>query len=1325
MNVRRLSFALVSVAALIHCSSSDSPNQPPGGGGNPDGGPGTDSGLGVDGGDSSVPQGPTEFFSSFEPKDPQPTWTNTVETGTDGTPKTSGVLSPPPPVVVTGNITDRVISVTANGENDGAGEVADNLTDDDTHSKWLVFESSGWIVYKLDEAMAVRRYRLGSANDYDERDPKDWTVQGSQDGETWVDLDKKTNEDFPQRYQLREFDLSSNTTPYLYYRLNITANNNGGIVQMSEWQIFDQPASAPVDAGAADSGADAAPPLTPEMRSAVGRGPTQSHNAKTRAGFTGVRGFEYGGTHNASERAYSYNKVFDVDVVVAQNTELSYMIHPAFTTGDFNYPSTYASVDLAFEDGTYLSDLGAVDQHGAVVSPKGQGDSKTLYTDDWNYKVSKIGAVAAGKRIKRILVAYDNPNGPPAGKPSTTFGGWIDDIRITANPAVTVRSNPSDWVDTRRGTNSSGDFSRGNNFPATAVPHGFNFWTPMTSASSQNWLYTYHRSNNSENLPTLQAFALSHEPSPWMGDRQSFQVMPSSAAGAPVTSKKSRALPFRHANEVAQAHYYSVKFENGIQTEIAPTDHAALFRFTFPDDNANLIFDHLNASGGLTLDASSRSLSFYSDAKSGLSAGATRIFVYAEFDRPVTASATSGGVTGYFRFGVDASNRVVNMRIATSLISVAQAKKNLELEIAKNDTFDGVKEKARQLWDNKLKVIDVEGASADQLTTLYSNLYRLFLYPNSAYENVGTADAPQYKYASPVTNASGAGSPTNTGAKLVDGKVYVNNGFWDTYRGTWSAYALLTPKAAGELVDGFVQQYKDGGWVSRWSSPGYADLMTGTSSDVAFADAYLRGVNFDAAAAYDAAVRNATVVAPNGSVGRKGNATSTFLGYTSTATGAGFSWAMAGYLNDYGIANLAKALSNNASDPRQKEYAENAEYFLSRSQNYVNLFDPSIQFFQGRAANGAWRLPKETYNPTVWGFDYTETNGWNMAFDPVHDGQGLANLYGGRDKLAAKLDTFFSTPEKGDFRGGYSDIIHEMLEARDVRMGQLGLSNQPSFHIPYMYLFTGQAAKTQAKVREALSRLFIGSNIGQGYPGDDDNGATSSWVIFSALGFFPLQVGSSNYVIGSPLFTKATVHLENGKNIVISAPQNSPKNVYVQSLKVNGAPYGKTYISHEQLLAGANLEFVMGSEPSQWGSGADDVPPSVTQGNEPAKPLHDVATGCNGDAHLYDNDGLSTATLTGAVQCKIQGTAPVRFYTLTSAADTTNGDPTDWVLEGSNDGTTWKELDKRTGQVFPWRSQTRAFKVADASATYANYRITVTKSTKPTTAIAEIELLAN
>ncbi|MFC7584328.1 GH92 family glycosyl hydrolase [Nonomuraea antimicrobica] len=443
---------------------------------------------------------------------------------------------------------------------------------------------------------------------------------------------------------------------------------------------------------------------------------------------------------------------------------------------------------------------------------------------------------------------------------------------------------------------------------------------------------------------------------------------------------------------------------------------------------------------------------------------------------------------------------------------------------------------------------------------------------------------------------------------MADGKVYVNNGFWDTYRTTWPAYALLTPEAAGEMVDGFVRQYEDGGWIARWSSPGYADLMVGTSSDVAFADAYLKGVGgFDAEKAYEAAVKNATVAPPTRHVGRKGLPTSVFLGYTSVeSTGEAMSWALDGYINDFGIANMAKALAERATGAERARYLEEHEYFRNRALNYVHLFDPAAGFFQGRAADGSFRRTPDAYDPRTWGFDYTETNGWNMAFHVPQDGRGLANLYGGADALAAKLDTFFATPETALFPGSYGGIIHEMREARDVRMGQYGHSNQPSHHIPYMYDYAGQPWKTQAKVREALSRLYLGSEIGQGYPGDEDNGEMSAWQIFGALGFYPLQMGSPAYAIGSPLFDKATVRLENGKKLVIRARDNSARNVYVQGLKVNGKAYGKTYLPHELITKGGELEFEMGPRPSRWGTGKDAAPPSITRDDRVPAPLHDV-----------------------------------------------------------------------------------------------------------------------
>ena len=1331
MTVRSFRYAtLLAIAALsaTHCGSSDDQGggdngkdggadtgKPIDGGGIGEGGPGTDGGGGHDAttGTDGGPSGPTEFATSFEPTDPALTWTSTVETDSSGKKKASGV-SGSGSTAILGSVMSLVTNVSASAENP-PNEIAKNVADGDLTTKWLAFAATGWVQVQLSQATIVKRYAVSSANDQPTRDPKNWQLQGSPDGTTWTTIDTQTNKTFASRFQTLQFDFA-NTTAYSYYRLNITANAGATITQFSELQLSD--------------GSNTPPPAS-DMKSAVDTGPVSPLNAKAGVGYTGLHSLRYAGGLTGAGRGYSYNKLFDVNVQVAASSELSYVVMPDDEVGDTTDVSAYASIDLAFDDGTYLSDLTATDQSYAAMNPQGQGGSRTLYKNEWNYKIAKIGDVAAGKTIKRILVGYDNP----AGTASAVFGGWIDDLRISGTPAFPAQSHLSDYVITTRGTNSSGGFSRGNNIPATGLPHGFNFWTPVTDASSNSWLYTFHGANNADNLPVLQALALSHEPSPWMGDRQTFQVMPSAATGAPNADRAGRGLPFRHTNETARPYYYGVTFENGIQAEIAPTDHAALFKFTFKGTDANLVFDNVDNNGGLTLDAGNHAISGYTDMRSGLSAGATRIFVYATFDKAVATSGMLPGggganVTGYFRFNVTAADPTVTMSVATSLISIDQAKKSLALEIAANDTFDTVKARAQKAWDDRLGIVQVEGANADQLQTLYSNLYRLYLYPNSGFENTGTAQAPVYKYASPISAATGGNTPTQTGAAVIGGKIYVNNGFWDTYRAAWPLLSLLTPTEAGTMIDGFAQQYRDGGWIARWSSPGYADLMTGTSSDVAFADAYVKGVtNFDAASVYDSAIRNATVPSSNGAVGRKGIDTSLFLGYTSTSMGAGLSWAMAGYLNDFGISNFATALAAaSPADPRHQEYVENAEYFMNRAQNYVNLFDPSVGFFQGKTPAGAFALAPGAYDPRVWGYDYTETDGWNTAFDAPHDGQGLANLYGGQAGLATKLDTFFSTPETATFVGSYGGVIHEMLEAKAVRMGQLGLSNQPSFHIIYMYDFAGQPSKAQAKVRDALARLWQGSTIGQGYLGDEDNGAMSAWQVFGALGIYPLQVGSPTYVIGSPLFTKATIALENGKSIVINAPNNSAKNVYVQGLKVNGAAYTHTYLPHSTLSGGATLDFDMGPSPSTWGTGAQDSPPSITTDANVPKPLHDVTSGATSTASdgtnvtaLFDNTSGTRASFTGAnpsVVTHFAAAQKITFYTLTSG--NTAADPTGWTLSGSNDGANYVTLDQRTGATFKWRSQTRAFKVATPGS-YAYYRLALAGNAGTT--LAEIELL--
>ncbi|TDP91174.1 GH92 family glycosyl hydrolase [Labedaea rhizosphaerae] len=1029
------------------------------------------------------------------------------------------------------------------------------------------------------------------------------------------------------------------------------------------------------------------------LRTALGTGPERAYCATTGTGWTGEHALQYTGVHTAEGRASAVLALFAVSVPVEPDTELSYVVFPELPGWETaGYRATHVALDLEFDDGAHLSDHAPLDQHGFALTAAAQGASNTLYPDQWNRKACRLGHLA-GRTITRILLRYDHPEGP--GR----FTGWLDDLHIgpVVHPEVT---SPADHVLTNRGTHTSGAYSRGNNIPATAVPNGFNFWIPVTDARNGGFPYAYHR-------PQLQAIGLSHAPSPWMGDRHTFHVMPSLAPGVPDPMPEERGYPFRHADEIARPYYYKVRCANGVVAEIAPTDHAALLRFTMPGPNAALIFSNLDRRGKVRL--LGKVLAGYTDVRSGHSAGAGRMFFYATFDREPVDGGPIPRVPwraqpAYARFEPDpGGDTVVTMRIATSLISMTQARRNLALELAEDDTVESVSERAHAAWDELLGRFDVTAATDDQLATVYGSLYRLCLYPNSGFEDTG--EGPHYM------------SPFGS-KRVTPGKIYVNNGFWDTYRTAWPAYALFAPDRAGELVDGFVQHFRDGGWMSRWSSPGYANLMTGTSSDVAFADVFLKGIkDFDVESAYRAALRNATVPGRNTRVGRKGLHHSIFLGYTPATTHQGLSWTLEGCINDFGIANMAKALGDK----------DNEVYFRGRALHYAHSFDARIGFFQGRRESGEWRRTPEEHDPLAWGDDYVETDAWNTAFNVPHDGAGLAALHGGREALAAKVDAMFTIPETGRALGAYAGAVHEMREARDLRMGQYAHSNQPSHHILYMYAFTGQPWKTQAKVREVLARLYIGSDFGQGYPGDEDNGEMSAWYLFSALGFYPLQVGSPYYVIGSPLFRRAEVRLGTGNTLTVLAPENSATNVYVQGLKVNGEPHDRTYLSHEVIAAGATLEFAMGPHPSDWGSGPDAAPPSLSSGMPmPPRDVTAEASVTHSEASrpaaLTDDTSLTEARLRTRdpwIRFALARPETVSCYTLTSGRRD-GEDPSAWVLEGSTDLRTWHELDRRTGQTFPWRRQTRPFAV-ERPGRYAYYRLRFTGG--PST-LAQVELLA-
>ncbi|QND51264.1 alpha-1,2-mannosidase [Phyllobacterium sp. 628] len=897
------------------------------------------------------------------------------------------------------------------------------------------------------------------------------------------------------------------------------------------------------------------------------------------------------------------------------------------------------------------------------------------------------------------------------------------------------------YVNTLRGANSSGDFTRGNTFPATALPFGFNFWTPV-NRDDNNWFYQFKSSTNPDAgnegtvLDKIMAFAVVHMPSPWIGNRQSLQIMPISDPS--VTTKSGRAEKFQRKNEIAKAHYYSLTFDNGMQTEIAPTDHAAYFRFTAPANklSTTILFDVFSGSGNLDIDQVNGTISGYTD-QGNSSHRAPNLYFYAKFGSKITGSKKMGnnGVTSWVQFDTPDTGKVVGMKIATSFISVDQAKDNLNQEIA-DKSFDEIKALAEAAWNAKLNTVQVEGATDDQKVTLYSNMYRSFLYPNSAWENVkGT---PTYA------------SPYAPGNLLKPGKIWVNNGFWDTYRTTWPLYTLLFPEQSGQMIDGFVNGYKDGGWVTRWSGPGYEDSMVATSSDIIFADAYLKGVrNFDVQAAYDSMVRNASTFSSDSSKGRKGMEKSIFYGYTPTevvirdpAPGH-VAWSLEGDLNDFGVSQLAEAL--------KKE--DDRAYFSNRAISYSNLFDSASTdswaggWFRSKNSAGDWQ--NNSIKPDTWGYGYTEGDAWSYAFLTPQDGQGLANLYGGRAQLKAKLDGFFSAkPSSGGGSYGWSEI-HEIKEARKVaelaNVGQYQHSNQPVHHSIYMYNYAGAPASGQKYLRDVMSKLYTsgldnnGIPDGSGYIGDEDNGEQSAWYVFSAMGFYPVSMGRPEYAIGAPYFPKMTVWLKNAKNesrkITINAPSVSDTNRYVQSVRLNAKDITRSYLLHSEIADGATLDFIMGPNPSSWGTGEADVPSSITQGTAKPSPLQSVLPAKTYDvtastpdkaANLFDRDsGTAWQSASGPawIEASLQSdkkASAVTLYTITSSSDQAQ-DPANWTLKGSSDGTTWVVLDERKDQTFQWRRQTRPFALK-TSATYAKYRLEFGGS--GALSLAEFELLA-
>lgn len=1268
-------------------------------------------------------------------------------------------------------------SITSDPEGQQSSQMIGSAFDGSLSSKFLTANPYADIRFQVDAPIVIKRYFIGSADDSGSnqtaRDPKNWTFEGSLDGKNWTVLDTVTDNIFQANSQLFTFSIAENTAAYDHYRLNITENNGAPKLQISEINWSE-------DA----SDIDDKPVLVPEATNALAEvkkvdGKLSVVSKVDNAGWDGVNVLKFAGIHiDSAKPARSYISLYqNLQIPVMANTQLSYMVMPQPSDSenyDFNQISNWVSLDLRFTDGTYLSDLGLKDRDGNIVSPMGQGDGKTLVQFNWNHIVADLGG-AAGKTIEEILVGYDNRAFGDGDMQS--FLAYFDLIEIeNAKPHdLTSTDYAKDYVNTVSGTYNGTNFSRGNTVPSTTLPHGFNQLIPITEGvHNANQLYQYQQSGTetyakrgggtvTKKNNTLSHICVDHFTSVYNKDYGSFQFMINSSfdAGNPDSlnpgnvegTAGGRNAAFRHENEIARPYLYQVTFDEydeadsgtwrapGTTMAVTPTMHCGVAQFTYPAGSsfANVVLDQERASGSTTVYEDGR-FEGYSDHTAF---GSTRMYFCGRFQQTPTAIANVGsGIKKVVQFGAELEEEMtVEMVFATSFISREQAWHNLELELGITETayedslFEETCDTAHEIWNEQLGVISgIEGATYEQLCTVYTGLYKMYSYPILGSENVGTNENPIWKH---MDVSEEKDSPADT--VVSDGIIYVICDLWGLSLTNFPALTLFSPNQTGDLLNGLLAHYDDGGWVPRWSRPGPSTSMIGTSSDIAFADAMVCGVDFDWEKAYESAVKNAQVYSSSASLGRKQLDTAVFLGYSyrdgSVLNSSELSWSLLNNQCDYGITQMAKILG------RTDDYS----YFLNKSLSYTLLYNPidptgkdNGGFLQSKNKDGSWL--QSSFNPKSWWGPCVETNMWNSQFIQ-YDANGLAALYGGREVLESKLDDFFSTID--DTTVNTAGKIHEQIEQRENKFGMAGMENQPSFHIPYMYNYTNSPYKTQALTREMLRRLFVGADIGQGYPGDEDSGQTSAWYILSALGLYRVNPGSGEYTITSPLFTKAVINMDNGKKLTISAPNNSSENVYIQSVELNGVAYEKNYIPYKDLADGGLLSFRMGNTPSDWGKGEDAISDAALtgEGQTPSYMADMTVPGIGADtidtsvlsaaapsakkiAALFDNTSLTNTTLSGTDKSILLFNPEpqvVTLYTLTSGSAADKA-PSEFTLSASSDGVTWTELDSRTGETFGWKQYTRAFAVpAERQKAYTYFKLEF--SDAEDIQLAEVELI--
>jgi predicted alpha-1,2-mannosidase len=721
------------------------------------------------------------------------------------------------------------------------------------------------------------------------------------------------------------------------------------------------------------------------------------------------------------------------------------------------------------------------------------------------------------------------------------------------------------YVNTLQGTNSKHELTRGNTYPTTALPFGMHTWTPQTGKNGDGWKYQYQKDQ-------IRGFQQAHQCSSWTRDYAVFSLMP--LTGRLRVGEDQRAAKFSHADETARPDYYRVQFENKLITEISPTERGAHLRFTYPKGKKSyLVFDGYTNLSGLKIFPSKGKITGYVNNGAGFKAGWKSYFVIL-FDKAIRGYGTWENKTNTMQPSADTAEGLgkgaylvfkdgekVQVKVASSYISAEQAELNLKTELGADRTLEQTRARAAEVWNKTLGRVLVEGADEHVISTFYSCLFRASLFSRKFYE-LDVNGKPYYF------------SPYD--GKVHEGYMFTDTGFWDTFRAQFPLNTLLHPEMHGRYMQALLDAYEQCGWLPSWSFPSEGGSMIGNHAISLLTDAWVKGIRtFDPQLALKAYLHEATNKGPWGPAnGRDGWKDYFELGYVPypevrEATAKTLEYAY----DDFCGYNLAKMTSS----PFYEKIFERQIY------NYRNVYDSSTRFMRGRDKTGKWKM---NFDPTEWGGPYTEGNAWHWQWSVFHDIGGLISLMGGDQNFTAKLDSVFSQPNTVNV-GSYGGMIHEMTEMVMANMGQYAHGNQPIQHMAYLYNYAGQPWKSQYHVREIMSKLY--NETENGYPGDEDQGQTSSWYVLSALGFYSVSPGTDQYVLGSPLFKKITISLENGKKFVIDAPGNSPENVYIKAASLNGKTYTNNFIRHTDLTEGGVLKLEMVNEPvlSRGIAGAD------------------------------------------------------------------------------------------------------------------------------------------